>query len=91
VAGPGAKIGVFGAPVVDAVHANLLNSSAAQVALAAVPDRLVIVDAESGLALCSATWIGVSDLHRGDLDGDGVDELVVAAGRQVAVLRFRSP
>lgn len=91
VAGSGAKIGVFGAPVVDAVHANLLNSSAAQVALAAVPDRLVIVDAESGLALWSATWMGVSDLHRGDLDGDGVDELVVAAGRQVAVLRFRSP
>ena len=55
-----------------------------------VPYVSAIVDLDGGRVRFRASWEGISALAAGDLDGDGVDELVVGSGRAVSVLGIRS-
>jgi hypothetical protein len=48
--------------------------------------QLVILTTDSGAELFRARWDGIGDLAAGDLDGDGLDELIVAWGHRLAVL-----
>jgi hypothetical protein len=57
-----------------------------QVAVATRSGQLALFDLATGGCLFRAEWEGIADLAAGDLDGDGLDELVVAAARDLAVL-----
>lgn len=85
---PGNSPGIGVAPpqVTAAVTGRFLEGDAAQVAVATRGGQLVIVDLATGSLRYRARWDGISDLAAGDLDRDGRDELVVAAGNRLAVL-----
>lgn len=87
VAGAKGAFGAYDAPAVDAVEAAFFGSTERGIALAVAPDRVVVYDA-SGAVRWSATVDGVFDLEAGDLDGDGDDELLIAAGKRVLALAF---
>ena len=57
-----------------------------QVAVATRPDRLRVLTAATGEVLFEAEWEGITALAAGDLDGDGVDELVVGEGKSMGIL-----
>ena len=50
-----------------------------QIALCFAPERLAILDADTGATRYLATVPGLTALLAVDLDGDGRDELIVAA------------
>jgi hypothetical protein len=60
------------------------------IAVATTGGQLVVIDPRDGTTLVRARWRGLTDLAVGDLDGDGSDELIVAAGRRVTVIRLGS-
>jgi len=72
--------------VTAAVAGRFLSTEGRQLALATYSGHVVLVDEASGRVLFDAVWTGVHDLAVADLDGDGRDELLVAAGRSVTVL-----
>jgi hypothetical protein len=72
--------------VIAAVVGRFLEEGEAQVALATEAGQLLILGTEEGRTLLRIRWEGISALAAGDLLADGRDELVVAAGRRVAVL-----
>ena len=85
----GAVNGGFGLlpPSVKAVAAGRFFAGIEQDQLAvAGAGHLVILKTDSGAPLYRARWDGIGDLAAGDLDGDGLDELIVAWGQRVAVL-----
>ena len=86
--GPGNPPGIGIAPsqVASAVVGKFLGGDAQQTAVATRGGQLVIVDLATGTQLYRARWDSISDLAAGDLDRDGRDELVVAAGNRLAVL-----
>ena len=57
-----------------------------QIAAATPAGDLAILDLESGTVLWRARWPGIRHLTAADVDGDGRDELLVAAGKTVALL-----
>ena len=57
-----------------------------QFAIATYAGRVVLLDARDGTVMFDAVWPDVQELASGDLDGDGFDELVVAAGRRLTAL-----
>ena len=57
-----------------------------QIAVATYAGRLVLLDAKDGKLLFEAIWPDLHDLAAVDLDGDGRDELLVAAGHSIAAL-----
>jgi len=69
---------------------RFLDGDRAQAAIATASGQLVLVDVVTGEVRFRAIWPAISALAAGDLDGDGRDELLVGAGRALAVLR-RSP
>jgi hypothetical protein len=81
-------LGLFGPPVVDAVELDLSGPGTPGVAVAAFPNRLALARVSDGRVVWSASWEGVMDLQTGDLDGDGVAELLVASGRRVTAVRL---
>jgi thiol-disulfide isomerase/thioredoxin len=86
--GEDAGFGTAPAAVVAAASGRFLSRDAALVA-AATGGTLILVDPAKGTTVWRARWEGIAALAPGDLDGDGNDELVVAAGRSVALLRAR--
>ncbi len=56
----------------------------------AVEESLVLVDLATGAVVFHAHWPDLRAVAAGDIDGDGLDELVVAAEKRISVLT-RSP
>jgi thiol-disulfide isomerase/thioredoxin len=83
-----AGYGTAPATVVAAVSGRFLSSGAALVAVA-TNGAALLVEPVKGEAVWRARWAGIAALVPGDLDGDGREELVVAAGRSVALLSAR--
>jgi len=72
--------------VIAAVSGRFFPEGGRQLAVATYAGHLAVLDEPSGRILFDAAWAGVHDLSAGDLDGDGHDELLVAAGRSVTAL-----
>jgi thiol-disulfide isomerase/thioredoxin len=84
------EAGIVPMAVTAAVTGNFLRGSSTQAALATTEGRLLLVDLETGRQIYHALWPEIVDLASGDLDGDGLDELVVASGSRLSVLTARS-
>jgi thiol-disulfide isomerase/thioredoxin len=72
--------------VIAAISGRFLAEGGRQLAVATYSGHVVLLDEGSGRVLFDAVWTGVHDLAAADLDGDGRDELLVAAGRSVTAL-----
>jgi thiol-disulfide isomerase/thioredoxin len=72
--------------VTAAVSGQFLAEGGRQLAVATYAGHVALLDEASGRVLFDAVWAGVHDLAAADLDGDGRDELLVAAGRSVTAL-----
>ena len=83
----GAAVGVAPADVTAAATGRFLGDDEDQAALALASGQLILLDLETGRPRYRAFWPDIVDLAAGDLDGDGLDELIVAAGRRLTVLR----
>ncbi len=83
-----AGFGVLPPSVVSAAVGRFLDGAGTQAALATGDSRLVLVDLDRGTVLFRARWEqqGMLRLAGGDLDGDGRDELLVAADGLLTVL-----
>ncbi|HZN54828.1 MAG TPA: TlpA disulfide reductase family protein [Candidatus Polarisedimenticolaceae bacterium] len=71
---------------VGAALGRFLPGSGRQLAVATYAGHVVLLDAATGGLLFDAVWADVRDLSAADLDGDGLDELLIASGRSVAAL-----
>jgi hypothetical protein len=65
---------------------EFLGGGAQQIAVATRSNRLQMLDAAGGELLFDARWEGITALAAGDLDGDGLDELVVGQGKFMGIL-----
>jgi len=83
----GVGVGTLPPAAIAAAVGRFLDGERAQVAIATTSGQLVLVDLVTGKVRFRAKWPGISALAAGDLDGDGRDELLVAAGKTLAVLR----
>ncbi len=72
--------------VVVGAPGRFLPGGGRQLAVATHSGHLVLLDEASGRVLFDAAWADVHDLAATDLDGDGLDELIVAAGRSITAL-----
>ena len=72
--------------VVAAVTGRFLPGGGRQLALATYAGHVVLLDAGDGHVLFDAVWADARDLAATDLDGDGLDELIVGAGVGLTVL-----
>jgi thiol-disulfide isomerase/thioredoxin len=83
---PAAGMCVAPPAVVAMASGKFLAAGGPQLAVATRSGQLVILDVESGRSRFRADWKELHDLAAGDLDDDGLDELIVAAGSDVVVL-----
>jgi thiol-disulfide isomerase/thioredoxin len=90
-AGAPDEAGVLPPAATAAVTGNFLKDHGTQGAVATEDGRLLLIDLHSGRELLHARWPDITDLAAGDLDGDGLDELVVAAGSRISVLTAATP
>lgn len=72
--------------VVSAALGRFLPGDRKQLAVVTYSGHVVLLDAEDGALLVDLVWADARDVSAADLDGDGQDELAVAAGRFVTVL-----
>jgi thiol-disulfide isomerase/thioredoxin len=84
-AGP-AGVWVASGDVTSLVVGHFLDEAESQVAVATHGGKLRLVSASTGELLFEAEWDGITALAAGDLNGDGVDELVVGQGKELGVL-----
>jgi hypothetical protein len=71
---------------IASVSGSFLAQGGRQLAVATYSGHVLLLDERSGRILFDSVWTGVHDLSAVDLDGDGHDELLVAAGRSVTAL-----
>jgi thiol-disulfide isomerase/thioredoxin len=72
--------------VTVAVSGTFLPGGGRQLAVATYGGHVALLDEATGRVVFDALWMAVHDLAATDLDGDGLDELLVASGRSVAAL-----
>lgn len=72
--------------VTAAVTGRFLAGGGRQLAVATYAGHVALLDEATGTVVFDAVWANVHDLAAVDLDGDGRDELLVAAGRSVTAL-----
>lgn len=89
VAGPSPSEGAGTAPAAVAAVATgrFIGAGGRQVAAITSSGFLDVVRLDTGAVVFRARWPDLREAIAGDLDGDGRDELVVASGRAIAVLR----
>lgn len=80
--------GVAVAPrtVIAGVSGRFLPGTGRQLAVATYAGHVVLLDEASGGVLFDALWSDVHDLAATDLDGDDLEELLVASGRSITAL-----
>jgi len=80
-------VGVASDEAVALVRGRFAPDGSAGLALATRSGRLLIVSVAEGRIVFEAEWPEIVALAAGDLDGDRVDELIVAVGKSFGVLR----
>jgi len=83
--------GLADAGVSGSVRGNFMRGNGGQVAVVTEAEQIVVLDEADGRVRWRAAWPGVSDVAAADLDGDGLDELLVVAHRKLAVLGAVKP
>ena len=85
--------GVFAGPrtAIAAVVGRFLPGDGRQLAVGTYAGHLALLDVASGKVLFDAVWPDLHDLAATDLDGDGLDDLIVGAGRSVVALGAAPP
>jgi hypothetical protein len=78
--------GVLPPDTVATATGSILGPEDRAVAVAGPSGQLVVVEIATGRAVFRARWPGVTALAAWDLDGDGVDELLVASDGALTVL-----
>jgi thiol-disulfide isomerase/thioredoxin len=73
--------------VVAGALGRFLGAGDEQLAVATRDGGLFVLSAASGDVLFEAAWEGITRLGAGDLDNDGVDELIVGQGNSLGILR----
>jgi thiol-disulfide isomerase/thioredoxin len=71
----------------SATAGAFLDSPGRQLAVALDSGQLLLLEPEEGRILFRASWQDAGSLAAADLDGDGRDELFVAAGQTLSMLR----
>jgi len=79
-------VGVASGEVTAIATGRFLLGAEEQIAVATRSNRLLILSASDGEILFEADWKGISALAAGDLDGDGVDELIVGQDKSMGLL-----
>lgn len=79
--------GVAPAGVVAIVTGSFFPGTGTSGVMATASGQVVSFDLRTGAELWRARWPQVVDLAAHDFDGDGLDELLVASGRRLTVLR----
>jgi hypothetical protein len=72
--------------VVSAALGRFLPGERLQLAVVTYAGHVALLDTSDGALLVDLVWPDVRDVSAADLDGDGHEELAVAAGRFVTVL-----
>jgi len=80
------SIGVASGEATALTTGRFFEDRREQVAIATRSGRLLVLSAADGEVVFEASWDGITGLAAGDLTGDGLDELVVGKGRELAVL-----
>lgn len=84
------SVGVLPVGVPASALGRFFEGGGMQVAATTAEGLLVIVDQQDGAELFRAEWPGIEHMAAGDLDGDGLDELILAAGSELAALTAQS-
>ena len=79
-------VAVASEEAVALVQGRLAPDGSAALAFATRSGRLRIASVADGRTLFEAAWPDIGSLAAGDVDGDGRDELVVAAGKSLGLL-----
>jgi len=77
--------------VVASAAGHLLSPESVDVALATRTGQLLLVDLSTGEVGFRARWEGISDLAVGDLNSNGLDQLIVASSNRITILGFAEP